>query len=173
MPPQSVCVESKVETVIENETLIYVNRLNPNCSALDWTIRKCLNHMGHQEPDSTAVGCVVNVTKSFTNILRWFPGLPGRLWEFFYFQEFYTMILSVHILFISAYNTCAWVTGSDGGALVIYSLWCHQERTPWRVALCGASLEMDEAFSLGSAGFCAVVLGNLYSVTALQMPATQ
>lgn len=34
------------------------------------------------------------------------------------------------------------------------------------MALCGPYLEMDEAFSLGSPGFCAVVLGNLYSITA-------
>lgn len=84
----------------------------------------------------------------------------------FFFLSRSFILYSVHILFIKPYKACAWGTESDGGAPVIHSLWCDEQSSHWGVALCGPYLEMDEAFSLGSPAFCAVVLGNLYSVTA-------
>lgn len=132
--------------------------------AVQITIRSYLPCIGYFGSDETAIGCVGYVRNDFPNSLVWFPGLTGRVWSVPFLSKllFFSHCTQVcaHSIQKSKQSTCwgDWISCCSSHTRQI---------SPWGVALCGAYLEMDEAFSLGSVGFRAVVLGSLYSVRAL------
>lgn len=137
--------------------------------AVQITIRSYLPWISYFGSDGTAVGCVGNVKNGFPNSLVWFPGLTGRVWSVPFLSKLlffsYCTLVCAHSIQKRMQSTCRgdWISCCSSHT------W---QSSPWGVTLCGAYLEMDEAFSFSSVGFCAVVLGRLYSVRTL-IEATQ